>query len=149
MNRRQKVILIESIAVVVITFVAVVAMINAKDWVNRSEAMRAMEQLGERALDYRKAHGFVPPESYVTNVRESLEGHLRLGHVQYRGLWIDFESTPDEILAYCEKRYPSSLFDDGYVVLRLSGKVEWLGKQEFETELAHQQSEKEIEMLQK
>lgn len=149
MNRRQKIVLIKSMTVVVITFVAVVAMVNAKDWVNRSEAMRAMEQLGQRVVDYRKAHGFVPPESYVTDVKENLEGHLRLGPVQYRGLWIDFESTPDEILAYCGKRYPSSLLDDGYVVLRLSGKVEWLGKQEFETELARQQSEKEIEMLRK
>jgi hypothetical protein len=149
MNRRQKIVLIKSVTVIVITFVAVVAMINAKDWVNRSEAMRAMEQLGERVLDYRKVHGFVPPESYVTNIKESLEGHLRLGPVQYRGLWMDFESTPDEILAYCERRYPSSLLDDGYVVLRLSGKVEWLGKQEFEAELARQQGEKEIEMLRK
>jgi hypothetical protein len=149
MNRRQKIILIESATVLVITVVAVVAMINAKDWVNRSEAMRAMEQLGQRVLDYRKANNFVPPESYVTSIKESLEGHLRLGPVQYRGLWIDFESTPDEILAYCEKRYPSSLLDDGYVVLRLSGKVQWLGKQEFETELARQQGEKEIEMLRK
>jgi hypothetical protein len=149
MNRRQKIILIESATVLVITVVAVVAMINAKDWVNRSEAMRAMEQLGQRVLDYRKANSFVPPESYVTNVQESLEGHLRLGPVQYRGLWIDFESTSDEILAYSEKRYHSLLLDDGYVVLRLNGKVEWLGKQEFETELARQQGEKEIEMLRK
>ncbi|GAG04531.1 unnamed protein product, partial [marine sediment metagenome] len=76
-----------------------------------------------------------------------LEGHVRLGDVKYRGRWIDFESKPDEILAYSEKKYPSSLLGDGYVVLRLDGKVEWLRKQEFEEELAHRQSQKEVEIL--
>ena len=147
MNKRQKVILIEAAVVVLITLIAVVAMINAKDWINRSEAMRAMEQLGQRVVDYRDTHHSVPPESYVTNIKESLEGHVRLGDVKYRGRWIDFESTPDEILAYSEKKYPSPLLGDGYVVLRLDGKVEWLGKREFEEELAHRQSQKEVEIL--
>lgn len=147
MNKRQKIILIESAVVVLITLIAVVAMINAKDWINRSEAMRAMEHLGQRVVDYRDTHHSVPPESYVTNIKESLEGHVRLGDVKYRGRWIDFESTPDEILAYSEKKYPSSLLGDGYIVLRLNGKVEWLGKQEFEEELARQQSQKEVEIL--
>jgi hypothetical protein len=149
MSKQRKVILIEFITVMLVTAIAVVAMINAKDWINRSEAMRAMEQLGQRVLEYRKVHGSVPSESYVDNIKESLEGHLRLGNLQYRARWIDFESTPDEILAYSEKRYPSSLLDDGYVVLRLNGKVEWLGKQEFEKELARQQSQKEVEILRK
>jgi len=111
--------------------------------------MRAMEHLGQRVLDYRKAHGSVPPESYVADIKESLEGHVRLGHLQYRGRWIDFESTPREILAYSEKKYPSSLLDDGFVVLRLNGQIEWVGKEEFEAELARQQSQDEIKTLQK
>ena len=39
-------ILIEFIAVMAVTAIAIVVMINFEDWVNRSEAMRAMEQLG-------------------------------------------------------------------------------------------------------
>ena len=149
MNKHQKVILIKFTTVIVVTAIAVVAMINVKDWINRSEAMRAMEQLGQRVLEYRKAYGSVPPESYVTNIKQSLEGYVRLGNLQYRGRWIDPESTPEEILAYAEKKYPSSLLNDGFVVLRLNGQVEWLGTQEFEKVLAQQQSQEEIELLQK
>ena len=149
MNKRQKITLIKFITVILATAIAVVAMINIKDWVNRSEAMRAMEHLGQKILAYREAYHSVPPESFVTNIKESLEGYVRLGNVQYRGIWIDSESTPEEILAYAEKKYPSSLLDDGFVVLRLSGRVEWLGTKQFRKTLAQQQSQKEIEMLQK
>jgi hypothetical protein len=149
MNRQQKVTLIKFITVILVTAIAVTAMINIKDWVNRSEAMRAMEHLGQKILEYRKAYRSVPPESFVTNIKESLEGYVRLGNVQYRGIWIDPESTPEEILAYAEKKYPSSLLDDGFVVLRLSGQVEWLGTKQFRKVLAQQQSQKEIEMLQR
>jgi hypothetical protein len=149
MNRQQKVTLIKFITVILVTAIAVTAMINIKDWVNRSEAMRAMEHLGQKILEYRKAYHSVPPESFVTNIKESLEGYVRLGNVQYRGIWIDPESTPEEILAYAEKKYPSSLLDDGFVVLRLSGQVEWLGTKQFRKVLAQQQSQKEIEMLQR
>jgi len=147
-NKRQKAILVEFITVIVITAVAVVAMINFKDWVNRSEAMRAMEHLGQVVLQYRKNHGSVPPESYVDGIKEDLEGHVRLGNLYYRALWIDFDSPPDTILAYTEKNYRSLLVGKGYVVLRLDGRVEWMGKREFETLLAQHQSPMEIQMLQ-
>ena len=120
-----------------------------KDRGNRAEAMRAMEHLGRTVLQYRKEHGSVPPESYIGRVREDLPGNVRLGDVRYRGMWIDFESSGDEILAYAEKRYPSSFLRGGFVVLRLDGRVEWMDKQEFETLLAQQQSPMEIEMLRK
>lgn len=148
MNKRQKAILVKFITVIVITAVAVVAMINFKDSVNRSEAMRAMEQLGQIVLQYRKNHGAVPPESYVDGIKEDLEGHIRLGNLRYRARWLDFESTPDEILAYTERNYRSLLVGKGYVVLRLDGRVEWMGKREFETLLAQHQSPMEIQMLQ-
>ena len=77
MNRRQKTILIDFITVIIVTVIAVVAMINFKDWVNRSEAMRAMEHLGKIVLQYRKNYGSVPPESYVDRIKEDLEGHVR------------------------------------------------------------------------
>jgi len=145
-NRRQKNILINFITVIVITAAAVVAMVNFKDWVNRSEAMRAMEQLGQIVLQYRKDHGSVPPESYVNGIKENLQGYVRLGHLQYRAQWLDFDSSPDEILAYTEKKY-RSLIGKGFIVLRLDGQVEWMDREHFKTLLAQQQSPGEIEML--
>jgi hypothetical protein len=147
MNRRQKIILRDFMTVVVITAIAVVAMINFRDWVNRSEARRAMEHLGEIVLQYRKDYGSVPPEAYVTKVKEDLKGGVRLGELQYRALWIDTDSTPDEILAYTEESYPSLLVGGGLLVLRLDGRVEWMDEQEFKTLLAQQQSPEEIQML--
>ena len=149
MNRRQKAILIEFAVVIAVTAIAIVALINFKDWVNRSEAMRAMEHLGRIVLQYRKERGSVPPESYVKGIRESLPGHVRLGNLQYRALWINFECPPDEILAYTKRNYHSLLFGNGFIVLRLDGRVKWMDKQEFETLLAQQQSPVEIEMLRK
>ena len=129
-----------------VTVIAVVAMINFKDWVNRSEAMGAMKQLGQVVLEYRKEHGLVPPESHVNEVKE-MRGWVRLGNLKYRAQWIDIGASPDEILAYAEKKYPSSLLNDGYVVLRLDGRVEWIEKQQFEKLLTQQQSKMEIDML--
>ena len=148
MNKRQKAILVEFITVVVVTAIAVVAMINLKDWVNRSEAMRAMEHLGQEVFKYRKDKGVLPAD--VDNIKKGVPGWVRLGNLRYRARWIDFfEATPDEVLAYTEKNYRSSLLSDGYVVLRLDGRVEWMGQEEFEKLLAEQQSEYEIEMLRK
>lgn len=146
MNKRQKSVLINFVAVIVITATAIVAMINFKDWVNRSEAMRAMEHLGRIVLRYRENHGSVPPKSYIDNIKENLEGSVRFGNLQYRAMWIDFDSPSHEILAYVEKKYRSSITGKGYIVLRLDGRVEWMSKKEFEKLLAQQQSPMEIEM---
>ena len=149
MDRRQKNVLIDFIIVIVITAAAVVAMVNFKDWVNHSEAMRAMKQFGQIVLQYRKDHGSVPPESYVNRIKENLQGYVRLGDLQYRAQWLDFDSSPDEILAYTEKKYPSSLLDDGFIVLRLDGRIEWMGTQQFKDLLAQQQGPMEKRMLEK
>jgi len=149
MNKRQKDILMNFITVIVITAVAVVAMFNFKDWINRSEAMRAMEHLGQIVLQYRKDYGSVPPQSYVDRIEETLEGYVRLGDLHYRAQWIGFESGPDEILAYSEKNYHSLVTGKGFVVLRFDGRVEWMNKQQFKTLLAQQQSPMEIQMMQK
>jgi hypothetical protein len=149
MNKRQKAILRDIITVIIITAIAAVAMINLKDWINRSEAMRAMEHLGQTVLQYRKDYSSVPPQSYIDRIKEELEGYARLGEVIYRAQWIDFESTPDAILAYTEKPRRLWRFSKGYVVLRLDGRVEWMDKQKFETLLAQQQSPEEIQMLRK
>ena len=149
MNRRQKRLAVESATVIAVTAVAVIAMINLKDWINRSEALRAMEQLGKRILEYRQTNGSVPPQSYVDSQKVRVEGHVRLGRLQYRARWIDFDATDDEILAYSEKKYRSLILGHGYVVLRLDGRVEWMGKQKFEKLLSQQQSPTEIEMTQR
>lgn len=146
MNKHQRAILVEVSTVILVTVIAVVAMINFKDYVNRSEAIGAMEQLGRIVVKYRKANNTAPPESLVLGSKEDLKGGVRLGDLQYRGLWIDFNSEPNDILAYSLKHYPSSLLDDGYVVLQLDGTVKWMGTEEFEELLASQQSEVEIEM---
>ena len=149
MNKRQKALLVESITIIVITAVAVLAMISLKDWVSRSEAVRSMEQLGRIVLQYRKEHGSVPSEDYIKSIKEKLAGHVGLGKLQYRARWIDFESKPDEILAYAEKKHRASLLSDGYVVLRLDGRVQWMGEQEFQKLLGQQRrkSPQELQML--
>ncbi len=147
MNRRQKAILIEFAVVIAVTAIAVVAMINFRDWVNHSEAMRAMEHLGREVFQYREEHSSVPPESYVDSIKKTLEGYARLGDLRYRALWIDFECPPDEILAYTKRNYHSLLLGKGFIVLRLDGRIEWMEKREFKTLLAQQQSPEEIEWL--
>ena len=149
MNRRQKTILKNTATVIFVTSIAVVAMINLKNWVNRSESMRAMEDLGRIVSQYRGKYGSIPSESYIDRIKEELEGHVRLGKVIYRAQWIDFESTPDEILAYTERPYSSWLFGRKHIVLRLDGRVEWMDKREFETLLAQRQSSQELEILHK
>ena len=147
MNKRQKSILMEFTAVIAGTVVAVVGMMNFKDWVNRSEAMRAMDALGRIVIEYRSNHGALPPESFVETIRETLPGQARLGRMYYRGRWIGLDSPDDAILAYTEKRYHSLVLSSGYVVLRRDGRVEWMGKQEFEKLLAGQQSPLEIQIM--
>ena len=147
MNKHQKAILVRFITVIAITVIAIVAMINLKDWVNHSEAMRAMEHLGQVVLKYREKNGAVPPRSYIDEIKDQLEGHVRMGNLQYRARWIDFDSTSDEILAYSEKKYRSLLPNRGFIVLRLDGRVQWMDKKEFKPLLAAQQSSLEIQVI--
>jgi len=150
MNRRQKAVVVEIVTVLVVTLVAVVAMFNFKDYINRSEAIQAMQQLSQVVLSYKRTNGIVPPKPFVDTRLRDLKGGARLGNLQYRGLWVGFEADPNEILAYAEKNYEknylSSLLSDGYIVLLLDGSVKWMDKEEFEELLARQQSETEKEM---
>jgi len=149
MNKRQKAIIINFATIITATIIAVAAMINVKDWVNRSEAMRAMEHLSQIVLQYRKENGCVPPESYVDRIKEELEGSARLGNLNYRARWIEPDSSPDEILAYTQRDYTTFIGGSGAIVLRLDGRVEWMDKETFEPLLARQQKPLEIETLQK
>ena len=138
--------MVEVVSILLITLAAVVGMINFKDYVNRSEAISAMRQLGQIVLEYQKENSRVPPESLIQDALDDLQGGVRLGGLRYRGLWIDFDAEPNAVLAYAQKKYPSSLLDDGYIMLQLDGTVRWMAKKEFEDLLAQQQSEIEIEM---
>ena len=149
MTGRQKNILIEFLTVIIITAIAVIGMVNFKDYVNRSESMQAMNHLGKIILQYRKTEGAVPPESYIEDVKEELAGLSRLGSLQYRARWITLGAGPDEILAYAKKNYHSLFFSSGYVVLRLDGRVEWMEPNRFETTLAKQQHSEEMEAIKK
>lgn len=146
MDRKQKAVLVEIVTVLVITLAAVVAMVNFKDYINCSEAKQAMQQLSQVVLNYKRTNGIVPPKPYVDKRLRDLKGGARLGNLRYRGLWVGFEADPNEVLAYTEKNYPSSLLSNGYIVLHLDGSVKWMDKEEFEKLLARQQSETEIEM---
>ena len=146
MNKRQKSILLNGATVITFTVVAVLALINFKDWVNQSESIRAMEHLGRIVLQYRQGRGAVPPESYVNGIKAELEGHTQLGKINYRARWIHFDSKPEEVLAYTEKKYNSFLFSPGYVVLHLDGRVEWMDKEKFDIILPESERQKELEM---
>ena len=131
MNRRQRTLLTESSLVLAATVLAVIGLIHLKDYVNRSEAMRAMDQLGRQILEYRRQYGSLPAESFVSAVKGRVEGAVRLGNVRYRALWIGLDAPADTILAYSHKRYPASFLADGYVVLRLDGTVAWMAVPRF------------------
>lgn len=131
MNSRQKALLTESILVLVATALAVVAMMHLRDYINRSEAMRAMGQLGQRVLEHRRQYGSLPPESFVNAIKGDLEGSVRMGNVKYRALYIGPDAPADTVLAYSERRYPSSFLGNGYVVLRLDGTVLWMPVDQF------------------
>ena len=147
MLRRQRLILIKFLLVILFTALAVFAMINFRDWVNRSEAITAMEDLSRNIKEYRQKVGHVPSEEHVKSILPNLRGHARLGKLIYRGIWIDINSGEDQILAYSAKKSSSFMFSDGYVVLTLDGTVEWIEKETFETKLLQHQSQIEIQTL--
>jgi len=149
MNKLQKQILANFAVVTVVTATAVVGMVELKNLVNRSEAMRAMESLGRVVSDYKQKKGSIPPESHVDGIIKSLEGQLRLGNLRYRAQWIAFDSPPDTILAYARKNYRSLFSRPGAIVLRLDGRIEWMDKANFDKLIAGQQTPMELEMAPK
>ncbi len=143
MTQYKRSLLIQFVVVLLATVAAIVGLMHLKDYVNRSEAMRAMTQLGGRILDYRSTQGSLPPQSFIDDVKDQVDGAVRIGNVRYRALWIGPGALDETILAYSEKRHPSSLLDDGFVVLRLDGAVEWLPSAQFRALFATQRAETE------
>ena len=119
-------------AVLAVTVVVLVGMLNLKDWINRREAMRAMHQLAETIQDYRATDQSVPTRDFVDAQIPTLSGHVRLGKLTYRAAEITLDSADDEILAYTEQRYRSLFVNSGYIVMQLDGTVLWQEQGEFE-----------------
>ncbi len=149
MKKRQKSMLTEVIVVITITAIAVFGMVNFKDYVNKSEAIKSMNNLSIIVKNHKDQYGMIPSESYIEQVKDYLQGSLRLGKLQYRSRWIDYDSSPDTILAYTERNYRSPFVKSGFVVLRLDGQVQWMGNAEFKQIFATQQKPEEIECLKK
>ncbi|MGA2678502.1 MAG: hypothetical protein ABSF37_04265 [Sedimentisphaerales bacterium] len=146
MNRQQKWVLTNFALVILITAAAVLGMIELKNWVNRSEATRAMEQLQKAVMEYRGKNGSVPPESYVDGIIKTFAGEPRLGNLNYRARWITIDSPPETILAYVNKDYHSFFSHPGVIVLQYDGRIEWMDKASFDKLLSPQQTRMELEM---
>ena len=154
MDKRQKSILAESITVIIITVVAVVGLVNFKDYVNRSETLQAMRVVGAGIIAFQEKNGMLPQEGYIEQLREEIKkgeikGGVRMGNLQYRGLFIEPHSEPNEILLYSKKEYSSSFLDDGYAVLFLDGTVKWMDVDKFNDLLSHQQTDYEKHIYKK
>ncbi|PKL47249.1 MAG: hypothetical protein CVV39_06060 [Planctomycetes bacterium HGW-Planctomycetes-1] len=147
MNTQQKKLVANVVTVLTFTIAMVVGFANIKNTINRSEAIRAMNILSDEIFKYKKQTGSLPPTVYATQYVERI-GAVRLGNYQYRAQWIEFNADPNAtILAYSEKKY-RGLVKSGCVVMRLNGKVEWMGKKHFEHLLAEQQKKQELQWLQ-
>lgn len=128
---RKKRLLIDIGVVLAITAAAVAGMIHLKDYINRREALLAVEQLGEKILAYQETQGTLPPEETVQALKEEVSGRARLGRLTYRAPWITPQSMPDSLLAFTQQDYKSLIVSNGYIILRLDGTVQWLNTQQF------------------
>jgi hypothetical protein len=148
MNRAQKRLIANLISAVVIITVFIFSFGNFKDYVNKSEALRAFKQLGQEVLDYRKQTGQLPSESMIANLKEQLEGSARVGNIEYRAQYISIDSPPATIVAYSEKEY-HWLIKSGFVVLLLDGRVLYMSPKDFNGLLAKQRTAFEAEQMKK
>jgi hypothetical protein len=145
-NRQQKKLVANVVTVVTFTIAMVVGFANIKNAVNRSEAMRAMRILSNEILQYKKQYNSLPSTTYVTEFTDRI-GAVRLGNLQYRAQWIEFNSEPNTtILAYSKNNY-RGFVKAGYIVLWLDGKVEWIREKPFEKILTEQQKQQELQWL--
>jgi hypothetical protein len=124
----------------------IVGFANIKNSINRTESIRAMNVVAKEIFQYREKFGSLPNETYVRDFIENA-GIVRINPFQYRAAWIEYDSEPNStILAYSEKRF-SGFVKPGYVVLWLNGKIEWMGKKDFEKILSDQQNKQELQWL--
>lgn len=121
---------------------------NFKDYINKREAIRGFNQLGQKILEHRKNYGQLPSESSIEGLKEQVEGAARIGIIRYRAQWIGTDSPPNTIVAYAEKEY-NWLIGSGVVVLLLDGQVQYLAPKVFHELLAKQQTLAEAEQMKK
>ncbi len=145
MNKRQKKIISNFAMIFIVTAGFIFMMMGFKDHVNKKEALRTMNLLSEFILTYREQNRHLPSMETVSDYRKQIKD-ARLGNLHYRALWIHRNDTEDTILAYSRKKFRSYI-PSGYVVLWLSGEVEWVSPGEFEPVLEKQQSDAEAELL--
>jgi type II secretory pathway pseudopilin PulG len=146
MNKKQKKTLLHFLFILALTVIAVLGLLVLRNVINKSEAVKAMQAIGNAVTEYRQQNNTVPPESWVMRIKERIPGSVRLGEINYRARWLDIDSPPDEILAYTKKDYNSLLTGKGYIVLRLSGKVEWIDPNSFKKQLKARQTPAEIQL---
>jgi hypothetical protein len=148
MNKAQKRLLTNLIGTAVVIGVFIFSFGNFKDYVNRSEALRAYHQLGQEVLKYRSQTGQLPSEAIIANLKEQLEGSTRMGTIEYRAQYISIDSPPDTIVAYSKEDY-NWFIRNGVVVLRLDGQVQYLLKKEFDEVWKKQETIFEAEQMKK
>jgi hypothetical protein len=148
MNKAQKQLLTNLIGTAIVIGAFIFGFGNFKDYVNKSEAIRAFGQLGQEVLKYRNQTGQLPSEAVIANLKEQLEGSPRMGTIEYRAQYISIDSPPDTIVAYTDKQY-NWLIKSGFVVLMLDGRVLYLSPNEFKGLLEKQQTAFEAEQIKK
>lgn len=138
MNKKQKFFLLKLLVVLVVTAVTIIAVNNFKDFINKSESLLAMNNLGTMVGQYRNQHGTLPPESYISDIKDKLQGSPRLGKLVYRAKWLGYTTSNETIIAYSRKDYSGLILGSGYAVLKYDGSVQWLTEDEFQLAMALQ-----------
>ncbi len=145
MRQKQKKMIINLVFVLMSTFILAGVVAGIKDFFNRTEALKAMDIMGQKILEYRNKHFSLPPKTWARNQLEK-SGYIRLGKFVYRAQWITADDPPDTILAYSQKNY-MPIVGDGAVVLTLQGEACWMENTEFEKLLKKQQKPAEMQMI--
>jgi len=143
MNKKQKYFLLKFLVVISVTTILIVAINNSKDFVNKSESLLAMKNLGYLINQYRNQHGKLPPESYIDEIKTKLQGSPRIGKLVYRAKWLDYITTGETIIAYAKKDSSGFILGSGYAVLKYNGNVGWLTEDEFQITMALQWAQNE------
>ena len=147
MNKKQRSMLLRLGAVIVITAAMVIAMVNIKEVVNKKEAMLAAKNLNIEILKYKQANNKWPLQSYVDEKAEQVYGRARLGNFEYRGGLLGYVGSDDTVVFYIKRDYSGMFLDSGYIAAKVSGEVEWLSEQEFDSLMSFQWTVEELKKM--
>jgi hypothetical protein len=143
MNKRQTSIVRHFLVVIAVTLAVIFGLINLRDTVNKSEAIREMGVLARTIQDYRHKNGSLPSEAFLKPV---IGGFSRTSNLQYRAQHVLYDSPADTIVAYSKRRSYSFLVKSGYVYIQFDGQVKWMPPAPFEQMLARQDNERSREL---